>query len=150
MQKIASALSVLGLSMAIGAVSVLAQEAPSQAALDETVKVYCAAWSEPDVERRRELLGRVWAPEGTYTDPLSHVEGPEALVELIGDFLQKSPGAQIVPSSHADFHHGMLRFTWKFIGGDGKTVIEGIDFGVVGNDGKLQKIVGFFGSIKPL
>jgi hypothetical protein len=44
----------------------------------------------------------------------------------------------------------MLRFTWKFIGGDGKTVNEGIDFGVVGNDGKLQKIVGFFGPIKPL
>ena len=36
------------------------------------------------------------------------------------------------------------------IGGDGKTVNEGMDFGVVGNDGKLQKIVGFFGPIKPL
>jgi hypothetical protein len=150
MKKIGSALSVLGLSMAIWAVSVLAQEAPSQAALDETVKVYCAAWSEPDVDRRRELLRRAWAPKGTYTDPLSHVEGREALVELIGGFLQKFPGAQIVPSSHADFHHGMLRFTWKFIGGDGKTVNEGIDFGIVGNDGKLQKIVGFFGPIKPL
>jgi hypothetical protein len=38
----------------------------------------------------------------------------------------------------------------KFIGGDGKTVNEGIDFGVVGSDGRLQKIVGFFGPIKPL
>jgi hypothetical protein len=68
----------------------------------------------------------------------------------MGSFLQKFPGAQIVPTSHADFHHGMLRFTWKFIGGDGKTVTEGIDFVVVGKDGKLQKIVGFSGPIKPL
>ena len=150
MKKIGSALSVLGLSMAIWAVSVLAQEVPSQAALDETVRVYCAAWGEPDADRRRELLGRVWAPEGTYTDRPSHAEGREALVELIGDFLQKFPGAQIVPSSHADFHHGMLRFTWKIMGGDGKSLGEGIDFGVVGHDGKLQKIVGFNGPIKPL
>ena len=150
MKKIGSALSVLGLSMATWAVSVLAQDAPSQAALDETIKIYCAAWGEPDVERRRELLERVWAPEGTYTDRPLHAEGREALVELMGDFLQKFPGAQIVPLSHADFHHGMLRFTWKFIGGDGKTVTEGIDFVVVGNDGKLQRIVGFDGPIKPL
>jgi len=150
MKKIHGVWNVLGLLMALWAVSASAQQPPSQAALDETVKVYCAAWSEPDVDRRRELLGKVWAPEGTYTDPLSHAEGREALVELIAGFLQKFPGAQIVPSSHADFHHGMLRFTWKFIGGDGKTVNEGIDFGVVGNDGKLQKIVGFFGPIKPL
>jgi len=44
----------------------------------------------------------------------------------------------------------MFRFTWKFVGGDGKTVMEGIDFGVLGPDGKLQRIVGFFGPIKPL
>lgn len=123
---------------------------PSQATLDETVKVYCAAWSEPDADRRRELLGRVWDADGIYTDPLFHIEGREALIELMGGFLQTNPSAQIVPSSHVDFHHGTLRFSWKFIGGDSKTVMEGIDFGVVGEDGKLKKIVGFFGSIKPL
>ena len=95
MKKIGSALGVLGLSMAIWAISVRAQEVPSQAALDETLKVYCAAWGEPNVDRRRELLGRVWAPEGTYTDRPSHAEGREALVELIGDFLQKFPGILI-------------------------------------------------------
>jgi hypothetical protein len=122
----------------------------SQAAADETVKIYCAAWRESDIEQRRKLLETVWAPEGTYTDPLSHVEGREALVELIGVFLKKFPGGQIVPSSHADLHHGMLRFTWKFIDRDGKTVDEGMDFGVIGNDGRLQKIIGFFGALKPL
>ena len=44
----------------------------------------------------------------------------------------------------------MFRFAWKFVGGDGKTVMEGIDFGALGPDGKLQRIVGFFGPIKPL
>lgn len=44
----------------------------------------------------------------------------------------------------------MLRFTWKFIDRDGKTVDEGMDFGIVGKDGRLQKIIGFFGALKPL
>ena len=44
----------------------------------------------------------------------------------------------------------MLRFTWKAVSADGKTVIEGIDFVELAGDGKLKKIVGFFGPIKPL
>jgi len=150
MKKIFFALISIGLSMTIVASTVLSQPAPSQATLDDTVRAYCAAWSELNLERRRELLEKVWANEGNYTDPLSHVEGREALVKLIDGFLQQYPGSKVVASSHADFHHGMLRFTWKFIGSDGKTVNEGIDFGVVGSDGKFQQIVGFFGAIKPL
>lgn len=123
---------------------------PSQAALDETVKIYSAAWSEPDATRRLDLLSRVWAPGGTYTDPQSHAEGREALAGVIGGFLQQYPGARIVPTSHADFHHGMIRFTWKGVTRDGNPIIEGIDFGVIGSDGKLERIVGFFGPVKPL
>jgi len=136
--------------VAVFAGSAAAQQVPSQGALDELVKMYAAAWNEPDAQHRRELLEKAWASEGTYTDPGSHVEGREALVEHIGKFLKNTPGARIIQSSHADFHHGMFRFTWKFVGGDGKTVMEGIDFGVLGPDGKLQRIVGFFGPIKPL
>jgi hypothetical protein len=53
MKRISVGSTVLGFWMAVCAVSPLAQQAPSQAALDETVKVYCAAWSEPDVDRRQ-------------------------------------------------------------------------------------------------
>jgi len=141
---------VITLFAALFAGPVPAQQVPSQSALDDVVKTYCAAWNEQDAQRRRELLEKAWSPEGTYTDPQSHVEGREALVEHIGKFLKNSPGARIVQSSRADFHHGMFRFAWKFIGGDGKTVMEGVDFGALGSDGKLQRIVGFFGPVKPL
>ena len=150
MKKISRFATAITLCMALFAGTASAQQVPSQGALDELVKMYSAAWNEPDAQHRRELLEKVWASGGTYTDPQSHVEGREALVEHIGRFLKNSPGARIIQSSHADFHHGMFRFTWKFVGGDGKTLIEGIDFGVLGPDGKLQRIVGFFGPIKPL
>jgi hypothetical protein len=127
-----------------------AEQHPSQVELDETVKIYCDAWSEMDIDKRRQLLERVWVEEGTYTDPVSHVEGRDALVNRITAHFQKFPGTQIVPSSHADLHHGMIRFTWKFIGADGKVRNEGIDFGELTSDGRLRKIVGFFGPVKPL
>jgi SnoaL-like domain len=150
MTKILSIVSIFAFSVALWVIPASAQQAPSQAALDETVKVYCEAWGEPDLERRRQMLERVWVPEGTYTDPSSHVEGREALIQRITAFLQKFASAQVVPSSHADMHHGVLRFTWKVVSADGKTLIEGIDFGEVAADGRLKKIVGFFGPSKPL
>jgi hypothetical protein len=150
MKKIRRLSLTLTLFMAMFAAPASAQQAPSQGDLDEIVKMYCAAWNEPDAQHRRELLEKAWASNGTYTDPQSHVEGREALIEHIGRFLKNSPGARIIQSSRTDFHHGMFRFAWKFIGGDGKTVMEGMDFGALGPDGKLQRIVGFFGPIKSL
>jgi hypothetical protein len=126
-----------------------AEQRPSQVELDEIVKIYCDAWSETGIDKRRQLLERVWVEEGTYTDPVSHVEGRDALVNRITAHFQKFPGTQIVPSSHADLHHGMIRFTWKFIDADGKVRNEGIDFGELTSDGRLRKIVGFFGPVKP-
>jgi hypothetical protein len=44
----------------------------------------------------------------------------------------------------------MFRFSWKFVGADGKIVSEGIDFGTLDANGKIQSIAGFFGPTKPL
>jgi hypothetical protein len=135
----------------LGAVPAARQgAASSQAAADELVRIYCEAWGEPDVAKRRQMLQRVWADEGTYTDPATDVAGREALVNRITSHLQKYAGSKIVPSSHADVHHGMLRFAWKFVLADGKVQTEGVDFAELTPDGRLKKVVGFFGALKPL
>jgi hypothetical protein len=134
----------------ICALPATAQQTPSQASLDDTIKIYCDAWGETNIDDRRAMLNRVWTDDGTYTDPVSHVEGREALIKRITAFLEKFPGAKIVPSSHVDLHHDLLRFTWRLVSADGRTLNEGIDFGEVAKDGRLKRIVGFFGPIKPL
>lgn len=144
-------LLIVVIAILVGAASgQQAEQRPSQVELDETVKIYCDAWSEVDIDKRRQLLERVWVEDGTYTDPVSHVEGRDALLNRITAHFEKFPGTQIVPSSRADLHHGMIRFTWKFIGADGKVRNEGMDFGEIASDGRLRKIVGFFGPVKPL
>ena len=121
---------------------------PAQAALDQTVAGYCAAWSEPDVAKRRALLAKVWAPGGTYTDPNTHVEGIDALSGAIDAFHKQFPGVRIVVTSQVDYHHGAARFSWRMIESSGNTRIEGMDYAEFAPDGRITKIVGFFGPFR--
>ena len=113
--------------------------------VDEIVSTYGAAWLEPDEEQRRQLLAQAWAEDGSYTDPLRHVKGREALSQAIAAFQQRRPGERIILTSGVDHHHGMVRFAWKWYGADGSMILEGVDFGELASDGRLRRIVGFFG-----
>jgi SnoaL-like domain len=117
--------------------------------LSDLITLYTGAWAEPDRERRQQLLERVWAEDGTYTDPTAHVAGRKALVDHIGGFFEQFPGARIELTSGIDAHHEKLRFTWRMLLADGKVFVEGIDFGELSTDGKLHRIVGFFGPLGP-
>jgi len=120
---------------------------PDKVALEELITLYCDAWGEPDPVRRHQILQRVWAENGTYTDPTVHLTGSNELGEYIGKVLKKYPGARIVRTSVVDTHHGMVRFTWRMALADGKTLTEGIDFGELSSEGQLRRIVGFFGQL---
>jgi hypothetical protein len=111
----------------------------------EVVATYGAAWAETDEEKRRDLLAQAWAEDGTYLDPSGRADGREALVAHIGGFQQMMGGHRIDLASGVDEHDSYLRFAWKMIGPDDAVVMEGVDFGTLGPDGKLTSIVGFFG-----
>ena len=118
--------------------------------VDEIVQIYGAAWLEPDEDKRRQLLVQAWADDGTYTDPLRHLEGREALNRTIATFQRQRPGERIVLTSGVDHHHDMVRFAWQWYGADSSTIMEGIDFGELASDGRLRRIVGFFGPLNEL
>ncbi|HEU5319894.1 MAG TPA: nuclear transport factor 2 family protein [Methylomirabilota bacterium] len=121
--------------------------APDRVAVEELIQIYCDSWGEPDPARRRRAVERVWVEDGTYTDPSVHTSGRDELVAHIGNVLAKYPGARIVRTSAVDVHHGMLRFTWHMVLATGQALPDGIDFGELAGDGKLRRIVGFFGRL---
>jgi len=43
--------------------------------LSELIQLYLAVWCEPDRTFRQQLLERILAEDGTYTDPIAHVAG---------------------------------------------------------------------------
>ena len=50
-------------------------------------------------------------------------------------------------TSGVDEHHGFVRFTWRLIATSGEVLRDGTDFGELGPDGHLRRIVGFFGPL---
>lgn len=115
----------------------------------EIVAAYCEAWNVGAPDERRALLEKSWADAGTYADPRTNLTGRDALFDHISRVQSARPGARIVMTSGLDLHHDLLRFAWKLVDLQGATVIEGIDFGELATDGRLRKIVGFFGPLPP-
>jgi hypothetical protein len=125
------------------------QPNPDSARTDRIVAAYAAAWNESDPAKRRDLLALSWAPNGQYLDPTASVRGRAALDAHIARFLGENPGARIEVVTQVDSHHSRVRFGWLMRGPQGQALIEGMDFGELGPDGKLVRIVGFFGAPKP-
>jgi len=112
------------------------------------VDTYCAAWSSESAEQRRALLLPLWGEGATYTDPTVHAVGAEQLLAHIAGIQARHPGARILRTSDVDIHHGVARFTWKFVMPDGTLPPEGLDIAFVDADHKrISRIIGFFGSL---
>ena len=116
-------------------------------ATKDTIETYMAAWNETDEAKIRSLLDKCWADEGTYTDPISDVKGREGLLGAINGFHAQMPGAGIAFTSSLDEHHGRVRFGWKVTGAPQE--MAGIDVATLAADGRLQSIVGFWGTDPP-
>lgn len=148
---ILSGLLLFAAVLAVAPSRLLAQPASAE----ETIELYGSAWREPDEAKRRAILEQAWAEDGVYTDPTAYIEGREALVQHIGRFLNgrsAGSGPSIQLDSGVDVHHDrFLRFAWKMVAADGKTVLApGMDFGELDEDGRLRRIVGFFGPFPPI
>ena len=115
---------------------------------EEIVAAYGATWNEPDEAGRADLLATSWADDGVYCDPTALVTGRAALAAHIGGFHQMMPGHTIDLVSGVDVHHDLIRFAWVMRKGD-EVVLEGMDFGELAPDGRIRRIVGFFGPFPP-
>lgn len=110
---------------------------------------YCEVWSEPETERRRELLSSIWTNNASYTDPTVQAFGAEALLAHIEGVRQQYPGAAIKRTSNVDEHHQFARFAWQLTKADGDALPEGLDIVTFNAGGTMiEQVVGFFGPLK--
>ena len=54
----------------------------------------------------------LWAADGSYTDPLADVRGPDAIAGLMGAAQQQFPGWVFTLGGPVDANHNQARFTW--------------------------------------
>jgi len=148
MTNLRIARSVIAVALVAGATPLraAAQQAAVPLPPDSVVAVYCAAWSSADRVTRNSLLARVWANDGVYSDPAPTLaSGRDALSDSIASFHRRRPGARF-QCSVPQVHHGMMRFTWLLLASDTAVHFPGMDFGELAADGRIRRIVGFFGA----
>ena len=115
-------------------------------AIAKILTQYMAAWNEPDDTARRALLAQCWNDGGVYVDPKVLLSGRDALSRHIAAVQAGRPGARLEFMSGIDVHHNVVRFLWRLVRADGSRGDTSIDFGEVGPDGRLVRIIGFFGA----
>ncbi len=113
----------------------------------EMIEAYHVAWNERDAQERRRLLRHCWSEEAAMVTPgTGVVAGVEAVNDTIGSLHQHWPGDRAITSG-VDEHHGLLRYSWQIVDDDGAQLVDGVAFGELASDGRLQRIVDFYDSI---
>lgn len=130
-----------------------AADADATTAADDvtsTVDTYLSMWNEEDPARRAGLIETAWTAEGRYVDPLLEAQGHAGLSEMVAGLHAHYPGHRFRRTSAVDVHHDQVRFGWELFAPDGTITVGGIDVAELADDGRFQRITGFFGEPAPL
>jgi hypothetical protein len=115
--------------------------------LARTVDAYVAMWNERDAARRAELMKTAWSEDGRYIDPQFRAVGHTELERMVATAQTQFREHHLRLTSGLDTHHNEVRFAWEAVAKDGAPALTGIDFGSLGADGRLRRVVGFFGEL---
>ena len=125
--------------------------------LDQVLASYEAAWNEPALSRRVELLNESVTDDVVlylgYKPPSPPCTGIDAVSHEMGEMISSRPSTEVRLSLRGGFdaHHGWVRFAWSVGGPDGEPLevngmrIEGIDIAHIAEDGRLDTIIVFIG-----
>ncbi len=117
--------------------------------LTATVDTHLVAYCDPDPARRAESVAMVWAEGGELLDPPLEGRGLEEIAALTDVVLAHYPGHRFERTTAVDEHHGWARYGWSLLDGDGSVVLTGTDVAQLDDEGRLTRIVGFFGELAP-
>jgi hypothetical protein len=121
---------------------------PSMAFTNSVVERYGAVWNEADPGKRRELIGQTFSEDGTYLDPMLSGAGHAGIDTMIQGVQAQLPGARVSLISGPEEHHGWVRFSWKLVlPGEDDSFIEGTDVGLIGPDGRFERMIGFLDKV---
>ncbi len=118
--------------------------------MPETVEVVdtCGwAFSEPEDERRAQLLERCFADDAVFASPPTGVAvGREAINSALGALHAQMPAVHVVRTTGIDEHHGRVRFQWKVLGAEGAVMFDRVDItGELAGDGRICRMAAFMG-----
>jgi hypothetical protein len=109
-----------------------------------TIDRYFALWTEPDEERRRDLIAQTFAEDATYTGPLLGGTGHDGIGQLVTQINDNLGGHRFNRTSDIDSHHDAVRYSWEIVPPDADSPLAaGIDIGFLDEHGRLKSVTAF-------
>ncbi len=105
-----------------------------------------AAWNESDPHKVRAHLDRALAEDVQFIDPSTTTNGIDEFEANVHEVQANLPHAAYSRSSGVDSHNNLHRYHWQ-ITRDGEILLPGFDVTEVNDEGKVIRVLGFFGSL---
>lgn len=117
---------------------------------EQVLQAYAAIWSEADRTRRAALLEHCLQPDAEIIGPGYCFRGHQAVSDEVERFHRQEPGYRAVVTSGFAMHHDVARFAVAVLDPQGKAVAEGEDIVVLGADGRIARVITFWGALPPV
>lgn len=114
-------------------------------AIEGLVDRHLAAYCDPDATSRAAAVQEAWNPDGRLVDPPLEARGHQGIADQGATLLSHYPQHRFERTTAVEGHHGFVRYGWKLVDANGAAVLQGVDFAELDVDGKLLRVVGFFG-----
>ncbi len=118
--------------------------------LTATIDTYLEAYSETDAARRAELIAEVWTADGMLIDPPLDGTGHDGISALTDVVHAHFPGHTFRRTTAVDAHHDVARYGWELVAPDGAVTLAGMDVAQLTDDGRIRRVLGFFGPLPEL
>jgi hypothetical protein len=109
------------------------------------VDKHLAGYCEPDAARRAELIETAWTADGSLIDPPFDGRGRDGIAAMTDVVLTHYAGHTFRRTTEVDTHHQFGRYGWALVAPDGAVAVSGTDYIEFDDDGRLVRVVGFFG-----
>lgn len=118
--------------------------------VEEVLHAYAAIWSEPDAARREVLLAQSLLGDAEVIGPGFRFKGHRAISAEVERFLHHDPGSRPVFASGYVAHHDVARFAVAMVNQHGVVVAEGEDIVEFAADGRIARVLTFWGALPPV
>lgn len=115
------------------------------AGLPTAVDAFLAAWSEKDEGRRRSALAAILTEDATFADAFSCTSGIDDLVAHLSAAQMHMPGVVLSRAGDVRQCQGTAVVDWVAQGPDGAARGKGTNVFELAPDGRVRRVVGFWG-----
>jgi len=115
------------------------------AGLPTAVDAFLAAWSEKDEGRRRTALAAILTEDATFADAFSCTSGIDDLVAHLSAAQMHMPGVVLSRAGDVRQCQGTAVVDWVAQGPDGSPRGKGTNVFELATDGRVRRVVGFWG-----